>query len=134
MDIEYLKRKRQKSVQQQNAVLKHKISCCAENWLNGEKLPKPIEKYLNEKGINRDNALLIEYHGGPAQYQMSYSGILITNDEDFIGFEFDLNVRETNIEYVENFGKVSIETSCHLHGVGKSFGCLSKEVLHEIRS
>jgi hypothetical protein len=134
MDIKYLKSKRQKSVQQQNAVLKHDIACCVENWLNGNKLPKPIEKYLIENGITRENALLVEYNGGPAQYQMSYSGLLITNDEEFIEFEFDLNVLETNIEHTESYGKVSIETSCHLHGVGKSFGCLSKEVLHEIRS
>lgn len=134
MDIEYLKRKRQRSVQQQNAVLKHEITCCAENWVNGKKLPNPIEEYLIEKGVNRDNSLLIEYHGGPAQYQMSYSGLLIRNNEEFIEFEFDLNVPETNIEHAESFGKISIETSCHLHGVGKSFGCLSKEVLHEIRS
>jgi len=134
MDIEQLQRKKRKSVQDQNAILKYEILCCAKRWLEGEKLPKPIEVFLSDKGITRDNALLVEYHGGPALYQMTYSGLLITNKEEFVEFEFDLNVPETNIEYVESFGKTTIETSCHLHGVGKSFGCLSKEVLHEIRS
>lgn len=134
MDIEQLQRKRRKSVQDQNTILKHEILCCAKNWLEGEKLPEPIEGFLSEKGITRDNALLVEYHGGPARYQMTYSGLFITDNEEFIEFELDLNVRETNIECVESFGKTTIETSCHLHGVGKSFGCLSKEVLHEIRS
>lgn len=104
MNIERIKRKRQKSVQDQNAVSKHSILTRAQSWLDGEELPKPIEEFLHEKGFNRQNSLLVEYHGGPARYQMSYSGILITNEEEFIGFEFDLNVRETNIENIEQFG------------------------------
>lgn len=134
MDIEYVKRKRQKSVQDQNAVSKHSILTCARSWLEGKKLPEPIEKYLYAKGFDRQNSLLVEYHGGPAQFQMSYSGLLLTNEEVFIGFEFDLDVRETNIEHVEQFGSVEIDCSAHVKGTGKSIGCLSKEVLHELRS
>ena len=132
MSIEQVKRKQQKSVQDQNAISKHSILTCAKGWLEGEELPKPIEEFLDDKGFNRKNSLLVEYHGGPARYQMLYSGILITNEEKFIGFEFDLNVRETNIEVVEQFGPIDIETSAHVKGTGKSFGCLSIEVLHEI--
>ena len=134
MNIEYIKRKRQKSVQDQNAISKHSILNCAQRWIDGEELPKPIEDFLHQKGFNRKNSLLVEYHGGPAQYQMSYSGVLITNEEKFIGFEFDLNVRETNIEHIEQFGLIEVECSAHVKGTGKSFGCLSKEVLHEIRN
>ena len=132
MDIEHIKRKRKKSVQDQNAISKHAILTCAQRWLNGEELPKPIENFLYKNGLNRQNSLLVEYHGGPAKYQMSYSGVLITNEEKFIGFEFDLNVRETNIEHIEQFGPVELETSAHLKGTGKSFGCLSIEVLNEV--
>jgi len=132
MDIERIKQKRRKSVQDQNAISKHSILTCAQNWLEGEELPKPIEVYLCQKGFNRQNSLLVEYHGGPAYCQMSYSGVLITNEEKFIGFEFDLNVRETNIEHIEQFGPIEIECSAHVKGTGKSFGCLSKEVLNEI--
>ena len=134
MNIEHIKRKRQKSVQDQNAILKHSISTCAQRWLEGEELPTPIEEFLNLKGINRKNSLLVEYHGGPARYQMSYSGVLITNEENFIGFEFDLDVRETNIEHIEKFGSIEINSSARVKGTGKSFGYLSKEVLHEIRN
>ena len=132
MDIEKIKLKRQKSVQDQNAISKYEIFSCAKNWQEGEELPKPIEIYLNQSGYNRQNSLLVEYHGGPAQLQMSYSGVLITDEEEFIGFEFDLNVRETKIEHIEQFGPIEVECSAHLKGTGKSFGCLSKEVLHEI--
>ena len=132
MNIEHIKRKRQKSVQDQNAISKDSILACAKRWLEGEELPKPIEVFLHQKGLNRQNSLLVEYYGGPARYQMLYSGVLITNEEKFIGFEFDLNVRETNIEHIEQFGSIEIESSAHVKGTGKSFGCLSKEVLHEI--
>ena len=134
MDIERIKRKRQKSVQDQNAISKHYIFTCAKKWLEGDELHKPIEDFLHQKGLNRQNSLLVQYYDGPALYQMTYSGILITNQEKFIGFEFDLDIDETNIENVVQFGQIEIESSAHVKGTGKSFGCLSKEVLHEIRN
>ena len=134
MDIEHIKRKRQKSVQDQNAISKHKIFICARNWLEGEKLPKPIEIYFSKRHINRENSLLVSYFKGSPLLQMDYSGLLLTNNEVFIDFEFELDKNEKKIEHIETFRSVELEVSAHLKGTGKSFGCLCLEVLHEIRN
>lgn len=133
MDIDHLRRKRQKSVQQQNALLKYDIQRCVGRWLSDEKLPIPIEDYIAEQGYSRQNALLVRYHEGDPRLQMSHQGLLLTNEQVFIDFEFDLDFAQNSIEQVLQFGVTDIEVNAHLKGRGKSFGHLCIEVLQETR-
>ena len=134
MDIERIKRKRTKSVQDQNAISKHQIISVANWWKAGNKLPEPIERMAAESGITRDTSILIEQHSGPICCEHSYSGCFLNKKYEFWSYQVDLNDKETKIEYLEQWLKVDIEVNKHKKGTGKSFGYLCTEVLNEIEN
>lgn len=131
MDIELLKRKRTKSVQDQNAISKHQIQAVVKWWYSGNRLPEPIEKLVSESGLSRETAILVEEHSGPICCEHSYSGLFLTKENVFWSYEVDLNGKETEIEYLGHWEKTDIEVNQHQKGTGKSFGFLCTEILNE---
>jgi hypothetical protein len=134
MDIELLKRKRTKSVQDQNAISKYQIMSVANWWNAGNRLPEPIESMIANSGITRESAVLVEEHSGPECCAHSYSGCFLTMKNEFWSYEVDLNHQETEIEYLEQWLKIDVEVNQHQKGTGKSFGYLCTEVLSEIEN
>lgn len=133
MDIEKLKRKRVKSVQDQNAITKASITSLANWWKSGNKLPDPIEKLAEQSGINRSTAILVDESSGPICCEYSYTGCFLTNDGDFWSYEVDLNDKETEIDHIEEWGIIDVEVNPHKKGTGKSWGYLCTEVLEETK-
>ena len=134
MDIETLKRKRKKSVQDQNAISKHQILTAVQWWANGNKLPKLIESMAEKEGISRRSAILVEATSGPVCCEHSYSGCFLSNNREFWSYNLDLNADETEIEHLKHWGKVDIEVNQYQKGTGKSFGFLCIEILNEIEN
>ena len=132
MNIERIQGKRQKSVQDQNAISKHAILQTVDWWKSGNKLPDLIEQMALNEGISRETAILVEEGSGPICCEHSYYGTFLTHTKEFWFYSLDLNDQETEIEYMEEWGKKDINTSPHNKGTGKSFGALSLEVLSEI--
>lgn len=131
MGIEKLKRKRVKSVQDQNAITKAEIMAVAEWWKSGNSLPEPIEKLAAKSNINRSSAILVCEYSGLICCEHSYSGCFLTKDGDFWSYEVDLNDKETEIDHIEEWGISNVEVNPHKKGTGKSWGYLCKETLKE---
>ena len=62
-----------------------------------------------------------------------YTGVWLSRDEHFWDFALTIERGSARVLYVERFNDVTdtINVSAHLPGVGKSFGHLAKQLLHE---
>lgn len=128
MDIEKLKRKRQKNVQEQNALLKHGIK--------QEAIANPIfypvvKAFLRSKGINLRSAIIYDceanYPGMP-----TYFGRVATKDARFFEFEVDVSPDGTIVDSLWQETTHQIEVNPHKPGIGKTEGYLVLEVLKEV--
>ena len=133
MDIEALQKKRQKNVQEQNAIERDRIRRVA-LWWRGNALPKPIEELAAQQGINRETAVLVEGGDHSTHWPHTYEGTFLTRSGEFWRYEIELDGEEKKIVEIEQWAQVPMEVNAHKRGTGKSFGHLCHEVLDELLS
>lgn len=132
MDIEILKTKRQLNVQEQNALEKHKIYQEALYWRNNG-IPKPLKLALEEKGIETEKSIFLEY-------EQDFPGIstdegkVLTPEGEFYEFEMDLNKKRTKLIEFYRWENITskVEIDEHKPGIGSTWGFLALQVLSEL--
>lgn len=132
MNIDKLKRKRQLSVQEQNALLKDRISKAAHYWRNNG-IPKGLAEILGSKRINLKTCILLEYSQDFPGCSID-EGIIVTEDEKFFEFELDLTKDRQHVIDFWAWKDLTMETEVteHKRGTGKTWGYLALEVLQEM--
>ncbi len=132
MDIDRIRRKRQKNVQEQNAVTEYRIRRAAEYWRSGG-LPRGLSDYLSLKGIDIDRAILVDYEQDFPGANTD-EGIVLTEEGEFYEFEIDLDASRgklvTESAWVNITDRVDVNRS--EPGSGASWGFLCMKVLREM--
>ncbi|MGE8100544.1 hypothetical protein [Pseudomonas fluorescens] len=132
MDIDRLLKKRQLNVQEQNAVIGHKLRRTAKAWLDVG-VPVALARYGETKGINWSETVVLEldidFPGMPRLY-----GLLLTQAEQFIAFEIDTDSAHQHIESVDQWEDVSAyqDYSISKRGTGKGFAAIALQVRGEL--
>ncbi len=134
MNIDRLKKKRQKNVQEQNTLKKHTIYNEAIFWKKNT-VPNVLRKLLITKGINTDLGIFLNYEQDYPGISTD-EGIVLTVDRKFFKFEMDLNTDRTKLVEFYSLKDITadIEIIKSKKGTGATWGWLALEVLDEINS
>lgn len=132
MDIEKSNRNGQLNVQEQNALMKHRILQEALYWReNG--ISVGLHGALEDKGINTEQCIYLNYEQDFPGVSTD-EGIVLTPNGEFYEFEMDLN--STRAELVEFYSweniTSKIEINKHKAGTGSTWGFLALQVLAEL--
>ncbi|BBP84400.1 hypothetical protein PHLH8_40420 [Pseudomonas sp. Pc102] len=136
MDLERIRRKRQKNVQEQALLRREGLRLTAEYYRNQpDELPRVLLHHPQALGIDWSSTIMvdlhIEHYGGH-----SVRGLLLTQDCRFIEFDLD-----TNEDYSELDAKgrnlwhdvtEQTSTSRHNRGTGVSDGAWALEVQRQL--
>ena len=120
-DIAILKRKRQKNVQEQNALEKYQIKTCALHFRNNRPLPVALTEYFKLRGIDIHADILLWHdqmpEGGPA---WPYRGEWLTTRYRFIRYVIYLDPADKYVTEVEQWQDMTdqIEINEHKPGTG----------------
>jgi hypothetical protein len=132
MDIDQLKRKRQKNVQEQIILERHKIYQEAVYWRD-KGVADPVRVFLEDKGINPETSIFIGYELYFPGMSSDF-GIVLTEEHEFIEFELDLNKDRTRLMTVDWWQKITeeVEITNHKPGIGSTKWYIAIEVLDEL--
>ncbi|WP_271103452.1 hypothetical protein [Pseudomonas tohonis] len=136
MDLERIRRKRQKNVQEQSLLRREGLRLTAEYYRNQpDELPRVLLHHPQAQGIDWNRAIMvnldIEQYGSH-----SVSGVLLTQDCRFIEFDLDTNedYSELDVEGRNLWHDVTENTSTSRHhrGTGISDGAWALEVQRQL--
>lgn len=109
MDIDRLLKKRQLNVQEQNALVAHRLMVTAKAWL-ARGIPLALKNYGESKGIRWSETVVldleVDFPGMPSLY-----GLLLTHAERFIEFEIDTDDTHRYVESDSSPGPTFTRTS-----------------------
>ena len=134
-NIESLKKKKQKNVQEQNILDQHIICECTLNYRNTDPLPRALNDLFEALGINLQRDILLWHDRMPCGATTTpYRGSWLTQDHRFIEYEVFLDSNDESVTSIEEWKDItdSVEISSHRQGTGKTHGLLCIEVLTEI--
>lgn len=133
LNLELIFMSLQLNVQQQNGIAKAEIIHASESFRQGAKHIAWLGNYLQSQGIDPSNGVLTRLTTTPDQAGELVRGVWLTAKQDFWEFDALMDRNSWQLIEVERFENVtdSITIDSNLKGVGKSFGCLALEVLHE---
>lgn len=132
MDIDRLLKKRQLNVQEQNALVAHRLMVTAKAWL-ARGIPLALKKYGESEGIRWSEAIVldleVDFPGMPSLY-----GLLLTHAERFIAFEIDTDDTHRYVKSVSQWEDVSAnqDYAPHKRGTGKGFAAIALQVRREL--
>ncbi|WP_144392103.1 hypothetical protein [Pleionea sediminis] len=135
MDIEKLKRKRQKNVQEQNALKKHYMRELAIDFRESPEEYIWLRNVLTQNSLDVNQGILISLSGcleqGPVE---ECSAVWISSDSRFYELIVILKYGTQEIDEIESVTEItdSIEINAHQRGTGKSFGQLAIELIREL--
>lgn len=123
----------QRNVQQQNESTKAEVRHAAEAFRRGARRLAWLGDYLQSQGIDPESGVLTRLTTTPDQAGDLVGGIWVTKKYKFWEFDALLDRYSRRLIKVEKFENVTglMTIDGHLKGIGKSFGCLAVEVLHE---
>jgi hypothetical protein len=136
-DISIIKKKRQKSVQEQNALDKHSIKECAQRFRVSRDLPEALIECLEKQGIDTKSSILVWHDtmpfGGPTD---AYRGEWVTPEKRFYSYEIYLDSKNENVTEIDVWEEITdkVELNEHKPGTGKTSGWLCIEVLNELNT
>lgn len=132
MDIDRLTTKRQLNVQEQNALVAHRLMVTAQAWL-ATGVPPALKNYGESKGIRWPETVVldleVDFPGMPRLY-----GLLLNQEEQFIAFEIDTDSTHSYVESVSQWADVSTHQDYTLRkpGSGKGFAAIALQVRREL--
>ena len=138
LNIDKLRHKRQLNVAEQNALARQGIFEAA-MWFraNIDKVPTPVISFLRSKRVDLSEAIDVDFEDlSSVGLKGFFSGLVVTPSRNFWRWEVELNDEGSELVSVEEWRDVTSRhpISEHLPGVGKSFGFLCLDVLHEVNS
>ena len=134
VDIDRLIKKRQLNVQEQNALVAHRLMVTAKAWL-ATGVPPALKTYGESKGIIWPETVVldleVDFPGMPRLY-----GLLLTQEEQFIAFEIDTDSTHRYVESVSQWADVSThqDYTPRKRGSGKGFAAIALQVRRELLS
>ena len=134
-NIERLKNKKQKNVQEQNCLDRNTVLECSLNYRNKDPLPKALNYLFEAFGINLQKDALLWHDRMPCGgFTIPYRGSWLTREHRFIEYEVFLDPKDEAVVSIEEWNDItdSVEISAHSRGTGKTHGMLCIEVLNEI--
>jgi len=132
VDIDRLLKKRQLNVQEQNALVAHRLMVTAKAWLAGG-IPLVLKNYGESKGIRWSETVVlgleVDFPGMPSLY-----GLLLTHTERFIEFEIETDSTHRYVESVIQWEDVSAnqDYAPRKRGTGKGFAAIALQMRREI--
>lgn len=132
MDIDRLLKKRQLNVQEQNALVAHRLMLTAKVWL-ARGIPLALKNYGETKGIRWSETVVldleVDFPGMPSLY-----GLLLTHAERFIEFEIETDSTHRYVESVIQWEDVSAnqDYATRKRGTGKGFAAIALQMRREI--
>lgn len=136
MDIERLKRKRQKNVQEQNRLAKEHLRIEATYYRqHPEAVPYALVCYAERQGIDWCRTIVLDL-GINEPGTSTVFGRLLTQDRTFIEFDMDLTDDFQYITDLYQWQDITVKQnlSHHNRGTGIGDGALAIEVLIELNS
>ncbi|MHB0756990.1 hypothetical protein [Polaribacter sp. M15] len=133
-NITNLKSQRRLNVQEQILLKKNLIVENTKLWKKS-KIENQLSEFFNEKGINSDKSIMLEfieeYFGGN-----TVEGIILSENEKFYEFEIELNKKRNEIVEILLFEEISykFEIKNNKKGIKKTNGLLGIEVLNELKN
>lgn len=125
MNIEKLKKIRNKSVSQQNALTYFEMQQCSSKAESIAWLIPLLSRY----GLSIDNGILVSLSNIFEQYGMLWYGTWLTKTKIFYEFEVMTDRESVNIIEVESWEEVRPEISAHKRGIGKTPAYIALELL-----
>jgi hypothetical protein len=132
MEISRLLRKRQLNVQEQNAIVEHKIRTTSLYWRkNG--LPQALVIAGRVRGIDWGKSIIlkleIDFPGMPRLF-----GLLLSQNGRFVTFEVETDEQHQLPVDIEAWDDVTDEQNMKEHnlGIGAGYGALALKVLREL--
>ncbi|MBI3728286.1 MAG: hypothetical protein HY254_08120 [Burkholderiales bacterium] len=126
-DIERLRKKRQRNVQEQNSLVEYGLRTEAIYWRE-HALPKALRDEGLARGVDWDNSIILDlvrdFPGMPRLY-----GLLLSQDETFISFEIDTDKLHENIIDVEEWSDCSSMQNLNTHNRGTGMGWGAQAIL-----
>lgn len=136
MDLERIKRKRQKSVQEQAVLRREELRLTAQYYReHPEQIPQALRRYASEQGIDwcRSTLMYIDINEDGGYW---VSGTLLTQEKRFIAFDLSTNEDHSDLDgsghHTWNDVSTEIPVSRHLRGTGISNGAWALEIQAEI--
>ncbi|NHN70162.1 hypothetical protein G7W60_20175 [Pseudomonas fluorescens] len=132
MDIDRLLKKRQLNVQEQNALVAHRLMLTAKVWL-ARGIPLALKTYGESKGIRWSETVVldleVDFPGMPSLY-----GLLLTHAERFIEFEIETDSTHRYVESVIQWEDVSAnqDYAPRKRGTGQGFAAIALQMRREI--
>jgi hypothetical protein len=132
VDVDRLLKKRQLNVQEQNALVAHRLMVTAKAWL-AKGIPLALKNYGESKGIRWSETVVldleVDFPGMP-----SLNGLLLTHAGRFIEFEIDTDDTHRYVESVTQWEDVSAnqDYASHKRGTGKGFAAIAVQVRREL--
>ena len=130
--IKRLKKKRQRNVQEQNALQEYGIKSEALYW-RAHALPKALIDAGRERGIDWDLNIILDLNID-CIWLPPLSGALLSQTDQFISFEIDTDAQHQNILAVEEWSDVTHRQNLHMHnrGTGVGYGAMAMKIRQEI--
>ncbi len=130
MDLSRIARKRQKSVQDQNVLLRESIRKCATYFREApEHVPRVLIDLACERDVDWSKAILLDL-GVNEPGCSSLMGLLLDQSGRFIEFELDATDDLSSLVELYVWKDISAEQNCSRHnrGIGVGYGALALAV------
>ncbi|MDG9855347.1 hypothetical protein N5C93_16330 [Pseudomonas nitroreducens] len=130
MDLSRIARKRQKSVQDQNALLRESIRKCAAHFREApEQIPPVLIDVACERNVDWSKTILLDL-GVREPGCSSLMGLLLDQSGRFIEFELDATDDLSSLVELYVWKDISAEQNCSQHnrGIGVGYGALALAV------
>lgn len=131
MNIEELRRIRNKNVQQQNELTFLEMKQEADSFRNKPDLFPWLIELLAKQSLTETEGLLVSCSSVPEQGGNQWMGTWLTTDKHFYEFDVMANYSTGKLLEVDSWEQVHPLVSEHCKGTGKSFGYLALELLAE---
>ena len=133
MDIQRVKRKKRKNVQEQNAVLRDNIIQCARWFQDSPDEFAWLIDILQKRGLSAKKGLLVNIHVIPEQEGDAWRGFWLTREQRFYEFYVMRSRNDDSVLEVEEWNDVteSFPATAHARGTGKSWTFLALELMKE---
>ncbi|AFV00774.1 hypothetical protein [Simiduia agarivorans] len=131
MNIEQLRKIRNKNVQQQNELFYLEIKEIAKSFRSEPESYPWLMTLLSMKDLNPNQGLLVSCSSVPEQGGNQWMGTWLTKSQVFIEFDVMADYQSGKLLEVDGWDVVNPAINAYNKGTGKSFGYLALQLLSE---
>ena len=129
MDIEQLRRIRNKNVQQQNQLAYLEMEQEADSFRGQPEIYPWLLATLSKQRLRPSDGLLVSCKSVPEEDGNQWIGVWLTGNSRFFEFEVMADQVSGELLEIDAWGEFSPEISAHRRGTGETFGYLALRLL-----